>query len=688
MIGPRHLPTQQRTLLVLAATAFFVGFAFWVTMTLVDRSDTLERSKASAMRGAMLLEGQMELLLMAARGMTVETESRSQEVARTEATDGGQASGMLVLGPDGQVLDDVPVALDGVLDIDGTVALGEVNGQRTLFVVRAFKSGGKALIALPMMRMEALLQKIREDWGGILGLFWKDGTKIIGFGADYFPDIKNHISGAGEFRESSGLNGESALVAFRPLEKGSLYAVLGVSHKQFLTGWLNRSIRGGVIFLFAVGTMGAMAWIGHRSLRREARMRFELVDANHCLECRVEERTAELSAANRDLQRALDDKDRANQAKSRFLAAANHDLRQPFQSLRLFHHLLGRRLKDQQDLALLDKMGDALEGGEKLLHSLLEVATLDAGAVRPQLEDFLIDEALTSVAEAFAEKAVAKGLRLRVRHSGMMVRTDRALLMRMLSDLVSNAITYTSEGGVLVGCRRTGGELRVEVWDSGAGIPEDQHASIFEDFVQLGNPERNSSHGLGLGLAKFRRKAELLNHPVSLRSRLHRGSVFAITLPLVPDSKRAGCGMDCTVEGQSAAAARTLLLVEDDACQRSGLILLLEEWGYHVTSAVDGDDALAVLAVMTTPPDLVLTDFRMPGTLNGVDVVGAVQAELRRKIPGIIMTGDTAPEIIRDAINAGCRLLHKPYSPAGLQAILQATDKEISSARTLQQTAA
>ncbi|HSV30278.1 MAG TPA: HAMP domain-containing sensor histidine kinase, partial [Candidatus Omnitrophota bacterium] len=250
----------------------------------------------------------------------------------------------------------------------------------------------------------------------------------------------------------------------------------------------------------------------------------EVRSINRGLEQRVLDRT-------RALERAKDEAIRANQAKTRFLAAASHDLRQPFQALRLFFEVLDQRLADHAVRPVLDMAKQALDGGESLLHALLDISTLQAGTVKIRPVRFVVDEVLQQVANEMGPTAAAKGIVLRVVPCRTEVVNDPVLVKRLVRNLVSNAVRYTDRGRILLGCRRSGGRVRIEVWDTGIGIPESARQEIFEEFTQLGNPERDRTKGLGLGLAIVRRLAQLLDTELDLDSEVGRGTVFRVTLP-------------------------------------------------------------------------------------------------------------------------------------------------------------
>jgi signal transduction histidine kinase len=242
--------------------------------------------------------------------------------------------------------------------------------------------------------------------------------------------------------------------------------------------------------------------------------------------------TEALRRSKESLRQAVLEAHTANDSKSRFLAAASHDLRQPLQALRLYLDTLDARLTDRMDRRILAGAIDALAAGEDLLRNYLDVSVLEAGILAPRLDDVALKPLLEELTRQYAAEADAKGLDLRMVPPHATVRSDPALLRRLLSNLIANAIRYTQDGGVLIGCRHQGDAVRIEVWDTGIGIPADKLDSVFEDFYQVGNSERDRTRGLGLGLSVVDRTARLLDHKVTVRSRVGKGSVFSVTLPL------------------------------------------------------------------------------------------------------------------------------------------------------------
>lgn len=360
-------------------------------------------------------------------------------------------------------------------------------------------------------------------------------------------------------------------------------------------------------------------------------------------------------------------------AKTRFLAAASHDLRQPLQSALLFHQLACDEAEDPGVAENLEHLGLALGAMRDLLDMLLDVSRLDAGIVKPRVAPVEIGPLLAKLAGELRPQATGGGLRLDFVPSRLALRTDPLLLERILRNLVVNAIRYTDSGRILVGCRRRGSSVAVQVWDTGRGISEDHLGEIFEEFRQLENPARERGKGLGLGLAIVRRLSELLGHPVEVRSRVGHGSMFGI---VVPRETGAGDGAPGGVHAPAPVqrGRRLVILVEDDPMVRAGLEAGLGASGFPTASAssVDGVDAM-LGGVDPAAVRCVVTDYRLPGGRTGIDALARIRQVLGREVPGIILTGDTSPARLREAQASGCRLLSKPAELAELRSAIEAT---------------
>ncbi|MBK1841115.1 response regulator [Azospirillum sp. YIM B02556] len=402
----------------------------------------------------------------------------------------------------------------------------------------------------------------------------------------------------------------------------------------------------------------------------------------HAVALVADARAAALAEARAETAQARADAERARTAKGKFLSAASHDLRQPFQAMHLFHHLLSGRLTDPASIELANKLEQSIIGGETLLRALLDVSALEAGLVIAKPQIFPINDLLAKMLEEFGSEAETKGLRFNVHPLDAEVTSDPALMERLLRPILANALRYTLKGGILLAARRRGGNLRVEVWDSGVGIDPSNHAAIFEDFHQLGNPGRDRKQGLGLGLAIVRRLAQVLGHPVTVRSKPGKGSVFAVEVPLAGnDGDRSGdesadsepepaAGQSASAGGGDPVVAGTVLVIEDDAMQLEGIGLLLRGWGYAVIPARGIVEACAGLDGGAAAPDLVLSDLRLSGPETGIDAIQAVRARCGRRVPGVIVTGDTDPDRLRSVDRSGFSLVHKPCDPAALRRLL------------------
>jgi signal transduction histidine kinase len=368
----------------------------------------------------------------------------------------------------------------------------------------------------------------------------------------------------------------------------------------------------------------------------------------------------------RTLIQAKQDAERANEAKSRFLAAASHDLRQPLQALNLYLDVLTARSgPSERSLIANININKCSTSLNSLLTDLLDLSKLEAGVVRPHQTIFSLAELLDMVAAAHAAQASLKGLRLRVVPSKVMLKTDRALFERVVGNLISNAVRYTDQGGVLVGCRRRSGKLWLDVCDTGIGIPEGKTSEIFEEFRQLGNPERDREKGTGLGLAIVRKAATLLGLEISLSSKLGRGSIFSISLPFA--------GVEAVHEGVRDDGcfipfrALRVLLVEDDLAVREALTFIMETDGNKVVTK----GSLAEVAHGDYPkPDVVIADYRLGEGRNGVEAVSTVRAIFGDDVPAIILTGDTLSEVVEEIVALGFTVLHKPVSYAMLRTCL------------------
>ncbi|AKU13953.1 two-component hybrid sensor protein [Azoarcus sp. CIB] len=376
----------------------------------------------------------------------------------------------------------------------------------------------------------------------------------------------------------------------------------------------------------------------------------------------------QIADATAELRESKDEAERATLSKSRFLAAASHDLRQPMHALGLFIAELSQHEHAADAHRLVERIAASAAAMENLLDSLLDISRLDANVVQPNVRAFPLQPLLDRIAADERPGADARDLELKARPTDAWISSDPVLFERILSNLVSNAVRYTRRGRVLVACRRRGDRLRIEVRDNGVGIPAESHEAIFQEFVQLHNPERSRDKGLGLGLPIVRRLTELLGHHLTLRSSPGRGSVFAIEAPLAqPEATPVGSEagrMPGDLGGLHVA------LVDDDPLARGSMQSLLTSWGCKVAAAGDAESLVDQLNREGAIPELIISDFRLDGSCNGIEVIRSLRAWQGADIPAVLVTGDTGPDTLRQAQEEGLPLLHKPVRPARLRALL------------------
>ncbi len=368
------------------------------------------------------------------------------------------------------------------------------------------------------------------------------------------------------------------------------------------------------------------------------------------------------------LEEAKLEAERANAAKSRFLAAASHDLRQPLQALALLKDFLAPNVSGERAAELMQRFDKTLGALSGMLDVLLNVSQIEAGAVRPALDQFPVADVLERVHGEFIALAEARDLSLRFMPCAAWVESDQRLLEQIIRNLLGNAVKYTRSGRILIGCRRRGKDLRIEVWDTGIGIDESQLERIFEEFHQVDNPARESGLGLGLGLSIVRRLSRLLHHKVDVRSVPGRGSMFAITVPRRKGvtHKPSAPVPDPAPYAEPAARPSVIVVVEDDPDLLDLLAQLLRENGHMVRCARDAAEALRLIASGAIRPDILLTDYNLPSRQSGVDLLMALRKHLQRPLPAIVLTGDISTAAKAIIAEADCIHLRKPVVPAVL----------------------
>jgi signal transduction histidine kinase len=399
----------------------------------------------------------------------------------------------------------------------------------------------------------------------------------------------------------------------------------------------------------------------------------ELLEAKQGLEQRVEQRTLELRQALEAQEAAKRQAESANLSKTRFVAALTHDLLQPLNAARLFSAALESRVVHDTELsALVSRIGTAMRAAEELLAGLLDIARLDSGALQPQLSEFPIAELVADLERQYAPLASSRGLQLRAVPSGVWVKTDRVLLRRVLQNLIGNALRYTAHGAVLVGCRRHGGEVELQVFDTGPGIAAEQQEAIFGEFRRLEQRSPWGEQGVGLGLAICERIARLLGHTLLLRSRVGRGSMFAIRVTRVAVQIGRPAELGTLAEPGDLGGMR-VLCVDNDPAILEGMKVLLSRWGVNVECALDPREAVELSTSQRF--DAVLADYHLQGQMNGLELlqrycVAASPVERMRCTLPVLITADHDPWLMNETRRLGHALLLKPLKPAALRALL------------------
>lgn len=448
----------------------------------------------------------------------------------------------------------------------------------------------------------------------------------------------------------------ASLSAFVPAYYAyAIPAVVPFAIRSFMIGGELFSVLG-ILSLCLLGVNLYYSRVIWQTLRSSVQLRFENL------------------ALIQQLQQEKDRAESASQAKTHFLAAASHDLRQPVHALGLFAgtlHLLAQQAQPSREMlaTIASRIQASLHNMGNLLNSLLDVSRLESGTVKVKLGSYPVQKFFDELENEFGATARSKGLRLRIVPSRLWVEADPVLLLCILSNILTNAIRYTPSGGIVVGCRRRGNQIVLQVWDTGIGMDEQQIPHIFREFYQVENVARQQEQGLGLGLSIVKRSAELMHASVSVESMPGKGTVFSVGLPRTDAAQPAEVTLP--EKAVHAAPAMVVLLIDDQQAVLDATSALITAQGHNVITAHNIAEAVAAVEQSGQRINLILADYRLEEHATGTDAIHAVNARLPQPVPAAIITGDTSPERIQEAAASGFKILHKPLSPEMLLQVVE-----------------
>jgi signal transduction histidine kinase/ActR/RegA family two-component response regulator len=424
----------------------------------------------------------------------------------------------------------------------------------------------------------------------------------------------------------------------------------------------------------AIATLGIVAFGRNynSALVQSLRNRFE----NEALAHTLAERNQALEVARASAEIARTQAEIANRSKTQFFAAASHDLRQPLHALGLFAAALSEKVQDPDVMNVVQSINASVNALDALFNELLDISRIDAGVIKVNRRHFALEPILVRLRTDFAPEADERFLRLTIRPSRLHIDSDPVLVERILRNLVSNALRYTREGGVLLVARARRDAVWLDVWDTGIGIPAEDRGRVFEEFFQIHNPGRDRRKGLGLGLAIVKRLATLLGAELSLASRVGRGTRFRLVLPLGDAAKVAPTRIEAAAPRGEGLTGRTVLVIDDEVPILEGMRTLLGGWGAQVVTAASFEESLVATRGLERAPDLIVADYRLGAGGTGADAIEAVREQWGVNVPAVVVTGSTTPDHMQEAKSRGFRLLAKPVAPAKLRALI---DHEMAS---------
>lgn len=517
---------------------------------------------------------------------------------------------------------------------------------------------GVAVAAIPLKRFDKMLQGGKSV--NQAALYLSDGSRLAPTENASFPPSKLDP-------DQAAAGGPGRVV--RRLKSGDLVVAVFINPDQALKYWRDDLLANvpaaTLLTLVLAAGAGLLVAMVNRSYRQHAWSLSAIKDLNTKLEDLVTKRTAALQEARAGAERS-------NEAKSRFLASAAHDLRQPMQAMMMFIDELSYRPLSDQDRAIVAKVESSAQSLSRLLNGLLDISAIDAGAIEPRIADVPLAPVLAAIETRFGGPADARNLALTVLPTRASVHSDPVLLLRILSNLVSNAVRYTEAGRVLVGCRRRGSELLLQVIDTGIGIPPEQIPLIFEEYYQVANQGRDRRQGTGLGLAIVERLAGLLDHQIEVASRPGHGSTFTVRMKLADCPASANCSS--TAEPVPDGGGALVVVVEDDPEVRQSLTRSLKNRRYAVLPAASGREALDLLRWAGRPPAAIIADYRLGGGETGIQAIAALRAlHPSERCVAIVLTGE---QKLAEKLSDGMVLLRKPVPPAVLCATIERLRRE------------
>jgi len=442
----------------------------------------------------------------------------------------------------------------------------------------------------------------------------------------------------------------------------------GITEKWILTEAVIPDWLGRVLIITGTGLVIILGFIYTTLLKRQVYLKTQSLRQEVDESIRLRNENIELVKA---LRLGKADAEQANIAKSKFLAAASHDLRQPLHALMLFTSVLDESIQYPEVRKVVDQIRTSIDALQNLFNALLDVSRLDAGVIQVEKTDFFLQSLLDKLVNDFEPVASEKGLRISCPACPFAANSDLIQLEQILRNYLSNAIRYTVKGEIGITCVADSSNITINVFDTGPGISKNSQQAIFSEFYQLSNPERDRSKGLGLGLAIVQRISKLLEHPINVESTPGKGSIFSVSVPQAHNVEENITDTTDITQDTQHMSNGLIIVIDDEASIREGMQSLLQRWGYEVICAADEVEVLNLLRQHGRTPDVIIADYRLREYKTGIETILAIHTEYGKYIPALIITGDTSADEIREVDNSGFQVLYKPVAPTKLRAFLR-----------------